>query len=183
MECSTAMRCGKTTMLKLSDSDRELLKRPIGELIDEAEFTRRTAKCRPIIVGDACCKTAIEHGIAPWIAVLDWRCMRTDVDARTRKLLLDFVAGRPESQVYRLANPPGHLNEEALELAKELAGSKEGGILIIDGEDDLVALAFVSACSEGDLFYGQPKEGIVHVKIDGKSRELANRVISNMNRG
>ena len=153
---------------------------PIGELIDEAEFSRRAANCRPIIVGDACCKTAIEHGIAPWIAVLDWKCMRTDVDALTKKLLLGLVAGRPESQVYRLANPPGHLNEEALELAKELAGSKEGGVLIIDGEDDLVALAFISACSEGDLFYGQPREGIVHVKAGAKASEFARKIIANM---
>jgi uncharacterized protein (UPF0218 family) len=57
----------------------------------------------------------------------------------------------------------------------------EKAIVFIDGEEDMLALAvFALAPLDSVVFYGQPLEGLVSVKIDtkikNKSRNLLNSI-------
>ena len=201
-------------MLKLDEKDRESLKRPLGPVLSEREFIAKVMEggdgAHQIVIGDVCTKVLLEHGVRPWIAVVDWKSMRVDVGAETRRIIDEFVSSEDRT-VYTLANPAGHLNSEALGLARMLVetgdsnrrqqppsysptgefnrramrdahSTGEGGVILVDGEEDLVALAFISACGSSgpSVFYGQPKEGIVHVKAGSEAKSIADRIIANM---
>jgi hypothetical protein len=67
-------------------------------------------------------------------------------------------------------NPAGTVSDRLLADAAGLV--REGGAVLIEGEEDLTALAFVLSAGENDLVvYGQPDEGVVVVRPDAKLKK------------
>lgn len=147
-------------MVEIPPEVREQLKNPLGRFVDAAAL--RSLKCRIIAIGDVCTLGLLETGIMPHLAVFDFRSMRHALDPAMVRALRSVFKNPVKYQ-----NPPGTLSEDIIRDAPDLI--RKGGAVLIDGEEDLTALAFILAASEADaVVYGQPDEGLVLVKPDEK---------------
>jgi uncharacterized protein (UPF0218 family) len=158
-------------MVKISESARIELKKPLGRLIKDTESLYEITKNHKIVtVGDICTLTLLRKGIKPHLAVYDYRYKRMRLDELDIEKLKDEYPA-PRSFV----NPAGSVSSELLKEAENLL--EEGGAILIDGEDDLSALAFIRAASaEYLILYGQPDQGIVVVVPDKKTKEKIERL-------
>lgn len=152
--------------MKIPEKTRAALKTPLGKLfenISQIEF----GNGRLVSVGDVCTTKLLETGRKPHLAVFDFHFMRSEIFEDNKKLLR---AAFPSPKKYD--NPAGTLSEKIIEDAEILL--EKGGAVLIEGEEDLTALAFILAAKEDDIVvYGQPNEGIVVVR---PSEKLKNKI-------
>ena len=147
--------------MQIPESIRKTLKRPLGELHKDFRRIRELSRDHRIIsVGDICTLELFSMNIKPHLAVFDHKYMRKPLDPGLISILnLHFKNPK------RYANPAGTLSEKLIKDAGELI--ENGGGILIDGEEDLTALAFIKAAGEKDIIvYGQPEEGLVVVVPD-----------------
>lgn len=108
------------------------------------------------------------------------------VDGRTRRaenLPLDELVSAAVSRGYRLVrveNPAGSLSLEALEVVCDLLSDESSrALVIVDGEEDMLALACLHCAPPGSLvIYGIPGKGSALVPVDlSLSREAQTRLL------
>ena len=141
--------------VSFSDFLRKKLREPIGTLtsVDGLKTDRKI-----IAVGDQITLNLVDAGNIPHLSVCDFRIKRKEIGERQKlKIKKTFrIAGK-------CRNPPGTLSKYILKNAKKYL--KSGGLLIIEGEEDLTALAFILSANKNYLvLYGQPDRGVVVVK-------------------
>lgn len=142
---------------------KEKLKKPLGNLQGDFNGIKKLSHTHRIIsVGDVCTLNLLANGIKPHLAVFDYRFMRQKLDGRMIRLLHNEFK-KPK----KYKNAPGTLSEKILTDATELIAN--GGAVLIEGEEDLTALAFIRSSDQKDIvIYGQPHRGIVVVKPNNK---------------
>jgi len=150
---------------------REELKKPLGRLIKGSfsqtmkELKEMVARDRPpiiISVGDTVSKNLHQCGFHPKVTIIDNKCMRKNTQGT--KL--------PAERVVYVQNPQGTLTKEAIRATQGGMESKQSIEIVVDGEEDLLALiAIVYAPENGYIVYGQPHEGIVVVKATLNKKE------------
>lgn len=153
----------------LDEELRKLLKKPLGSLIPNDRLARELAHLlqgsRMIVsVGDVTTETLIHFGIIPSIQIVDGKEMR-----EKRPL--------PRSDVnreIRTSNPAGCVTRDAIRsLASALRGKKPIRVLV-EGEEDLLALPAIALSPSGtSVLYGQPRVGMVLVRVEKESRQMA----------
>ncbi|MET1124604.1 MAG: DUF359 domain-containing protein [Archaeoglobaceae archaeon] len=156
-------------MLKLPEELRGELAKPQGKLYKDGEgvFERVEELNRAKIaafVGDVVTALALKSGTRVDVAVVDGKTLREEgVELK----LSDF-------EILKAKNPPGAVSCElvaALERAVELAVSGAKVCVWVEGEEDLAALPLALLLPEGSIvIYGQPREGVVVVEIDGEKK-------------
>jgi len=160
-------------MVTIPERIRGKLKTPLGAL--EGDPERIAGICsgkRVIAVGDICVLKMLELGIVPHLAVFDFLSKRAPLD---QKLKAKLVARYPDPTLYQ--NPQGTLSDRIIHDAKDLV--EKGGAILIEGEEDLTALAFMLGAKDGDIVaYGQPDAGLVLVAIDDKIKNKIRRLLS-----
>jgi uncharacterized protein (UPF0218 family) len=146
-------------MVAIPPEIRAQLKEPLGRLQTDYGGLKTISKSHRIIaVGDVCTLGLIHAGIKPHLAVFDHLFMRHDID----RGMMDDLARNFKDPV-RYKNPPGTLSDDIIADAGMLIS--KGGAVLIDGEEDLTALAFIRSAGKGDIIiYGQPNEGFVVVR-------------------
>ena len=159
-------------MLKITEELRAELKEPLGRLVSIEEVIKTKKKL--VAIGDIVALSILEKGVKPYVAVFDFKNLRKEIgEIEKQKLLSHF----PKFE--RASNPPGTLNEKIFSVAKKIL--KKGGALFIEGEEDLVALAFLRHLEEGfTLVYGIFDKGVVAVEGGRETREKANNIIKRM---
>lgn len=157
----------------ITETAKKELKKPLGKVYsDYREITKLSKKYRIISVGDVCTLALLDLGICPHLAVFDLKFMRKKLRP-AHALILKRVFGK----AIKMKNKAGTISEEILENAKDIL--ERGGGLLIDGEEDLTALAFIKAAtSKYILVYGQPGEGMVIVKNDDKTKKKVDRILA-----
>jgi len=143
---------------------RRKLKKPIGTLIPGsfAETMKRlkdiVAKEKPpsiISVGDTVSKNLVKSRMFPQLTIIDNIAMRKSIQP---------IPLTNEKTVY-VNNPPGTITEEARVAIEEALKSNDRVKIVVDGEEDLLALVAVFYAPENSfVIYGQPYEGVVVVK-------------------
>ncbi|MBC7130641.1 DUF359 domain-containing protein [Candidatus Bathyarchaeota archaeon] len=156
----------------------EQLKKPWGKLI-RGSYKETVQKIKKIVmeenpkllitVGDAVSRNLVENGILPKLMIIDNKIMRSPVESSI-KLKAD--------EELEVENPPGTINEEAMKAiqrALEIAGRVK---IVVNGEEDLLtpAAAFL-APKNSIIIYGQPKEGVVVVKVTEQLKAEAEEII------
>lgn len=162
---------------RLPERLRAELAEPLGRVFtagevqgeDFMEIVRRAAMV--VTVGDRVTETLDRVGRTPDVQVVD------GVERRGRR-------GLPEVRYARLVkvkNPAGTLTLGAVGgMSRAFEGKKPVRVLV-DGEEDLVAvLAIAMAPASAVVFYGQPKVGVVTVKVDGRSRSRSRAILAKM---
>jgi len=152
--------------MRIPEQVRKELKKPLGTLHSDFSKIRELSRTHRIVsVGDVCTLGLLAMGIRPHLAVFDHLFMRRRLKPGMIRILeLHFKAPK------KYKNMPGTLSEAILSKAPGMLD--EGGAVLIDGEEDLTALAFILAAGKNDIIiYGQPDEGMVVVKPDKKLKD------------
>lgn len=154
-----------TVVYKLVPELRVKLKEPIGMLI-QGSFKETIEKFKEIVekekppciisVGDTVSRNLAKNKMLPHLSIVDNRVMR-----RTAQPVI-FQA----DETFTVQNPQGTITEEAIEAIKKAVKSNHRVKIVVDGEEDLLALIAVLYAPENSLvIYGQPLVGIVVVKV------------------
>lgn len=147
---------------------RRKLKRPLGGLIETEKPTiddikELIAESTMIAsVGDATTENLLKIGVIPSIQIVDARERREErrVPKETQKALL------------RISNPAGSISSDAINAIKKSFLLPQPVRILVDGEEDLLAIPLVAMSPEGSVvFYGQPKRGLVAVIVNKRKRK------------
>ena len=124
-----------------------------------------------ISVGDIVSRNMIEYGISLNVLIVDNKVMRKSIQPIT----VDT------NQTLYAKNPPGAITDEAWAVIISAIKQKGKTKVMVDGEEDLLALvAVLSAPEHALVVYGQPQVGIVVVKVTEETREKMRRIVDAM---
>ncbi len=167
-------------MLILTAKQRTELKRPLGTLIKGtpnetmSKFSRLIQKEKPtliISVGDVVSQNMLKHGISPQLIIVDSKIMRAETEPFNTRI----------SRKMRVRNPAGTLTPETWAVLDKALEQKDPVQVTVDGEEDLLTLVAVLKAPQGSLvIYGQPREGVVAVKVDKTMKERVLKIVSAM---
>lgn len=161
---STRLRHGEIDRdgrLIMPDNLRPELAKPLGRVLIERDIAQSLRAHRSdtlITVGDVATETLITYGVIPALAIIDQKVGRKPYE---------MISRLPKSLVHsstHVQSGPGFISEEAIEAIR--AGTNGERLIIVDGEEDLLAIpAIVHAPIGGVVYYGQPKKGLVEVLV------------------
>ncbi|MFH1222428.1 MAG: DUF359 domain-containing protein [Candidatus Micrarchaeota archaeon] len=157
-------------LIQFSDDLKRQLKRPLGRFttVEKAAATGR----KLIAIGDETTINVLKAGLKPHLAVCDSRVKRKKLEKKKQLFIRKSL-----KLVGRYKNPPGTLSTAILSSAKKHL--KRGGLILIDGEEDLTALAYVLYGSSSHLIlYGQPDEGLVAVKPEKEIKKKIRKLLA-----
>jgi len=146
---------------------RKKLRKPMGTIttIDKIKTKRKI-----IAVGDETTLNLIESERKPHLAICDFKIKRKKISRKQQdKIKKSF------KKAGKCKNRHGTLSLYLLNNAKRYM--KKGGLLIIEGEEDITALAFILNGNKNQLIlYGQPDKGVVSVRPE-KAKEKARKIL------
>lgn len=101
------------------------------------------------------------------------------VDGKTRRSEATPIIHLESYKIIRVSNPPGGLTSEAINKMHECASSGGKCLIIVNGEEDMLALpAIASAPLNSLVVYGVPGVGAAIIRVTGYTRvEAANRLL------
>jgi hypothetical protein len=164
------------TFYKLNDYLREDFRRPLGVLVKNSDLESHLGEAslddRSLLtVGDRTTEYFVARGMRPALQI---------VDALEKRAKRTAPVGGFD-RMTSVSNPAGGIEGEAMELIRtEL---KKGGParILVKGEEDLLVLPAILFAAEGmDVFYGQPNEGMVHVKVSPEAKKKVAGLLSLM---
>ncbi len=161
--------------MPLSEKDVQILKQPFGTLIPDAQVTKQKVasllrgSMNIIAVGDATTERLVNFGITPDIAV---------IDGRERRSKRNSSPNTYPAKELRCTNLAGVISREAVGVLRNALKMKPPVRILIDGEEDLLALPLFAMSPVGSVvLYGQPLEGLVMVRITATKQEQAKHLI------
>ncbi len=161
--------------MQFKSEELQLFKKPAGALIRNEKISLDSLspylKTQLIIsVGDATTERLLSLGIVPSIQIVDGREQRK----KRRKLPQNRYAVE-----IRCVNPAGGVSNDAVNAVKKALVSEKPARITVDGEEDLIGVVVITfAPDDSVMFYGQPLEGIVAVRINKESRNRFREVIN-----
>jgi len=161
----------------LPENLRADLKRPLGVLLKDADATKENiqknipANSVIISVGDTTTEKLIKHNIIPSLQIVD------GLEKRVKKEL-------PPADVrtsLSCSNPAAEITTQSIDTIKRAFQSPKPVRITVIGEEDLLVLPVcVFAPENSVIFYGQPNEGLVIVKINPQIRNKAQSIMDSM---
>ena len=124
-------------------------------------------------VGDQVSQDLTDHSLPPDLMIVDNKIMRKEIPPISAKA----------DRTTRVKNPPGTITEEAWNAIEAASRISRRTKIIVDGEEDLLALVTILTVPEGSLvFYGQPRKGVVAVRATKRMKEKVEKTIEAMKR-
>ncbi len=124
-----------------------------------------------IAVGDVVSHNMLKEGIQPHIIIVDGKVMRKETQP---------IKG-PISRKICVENPAGMITPQTWDAVERALKQKEPTLIVVEGEEDLMTLVAVLNAPEGWLVvYGQPREGVVAVKVDATAKRKVSHIIEAM---
>ncbi|MEM1562206.1 MAG: DUF359 domain-containing protein [Candidatus Bathyarchaeia archaeon] len=159
---------------------RDELKKPLGLLIrgkvGEVEevinkIIEDTKPTKIITVGDVISKSLLKRGLRVDVLIIDNKSMRRPIEP------INYGIGK----ILHLSNPAGTINGESWHVIREAVNSNGSVQVLVDGEEDLLAIVAVLLAPENSLvMYGQPGEGVVIINVNRESKEKMHKIINRM---
>ncbi|WP_435177607.1 GTP-dependent dephospho-CoA kinase family protein [Halorussus sp. AFM4] len=155
------------------------LKEPMGPIFTDAERLLAEAGDGPLVaVGDVVTYHLERAGVVPDVAVVDGLTKREEVDDDVAEGVARLGG---EAREVRVENPAASVSRELAAALREALADPEPTILVVDGEEDLVALPAIAAAPPGaSVVYGQPDEGMVLAAVTGESKERMRDLLGRM---
>lgn len=169
------------TRFILTDAQRANFKRPLGELVTgtpeecNGALKDTIAREKPklvVLVGDTVSRNSVQFGIMPDVIVID--------NKEKRREAVQFTYSGRHS--FKATNPAGTIDTNAWKIVDE-AVRKGNSLVLVEGEEDLLALAAIMFSPTGSLIvYGQPDQGIVLVRVSEEKKREIEQVMAEMER-
>lgn len=149
-----------------------LLQGTLEEIIDKLrEIIKIDKPMRIVTVGDRVSQDISDHNILPDVLIVDNRIMRNEVPPVSVNV----------DQVMSVKNHRGTITEEAWRTIERATRDSIRKKIIVDGEEDLLALVAVLTIPEDSLvIYGQPTKGMVVVKATLDMKREVSKIIQAM---
>lgn len=157
------------------DSLRPTLAERYGPVYSGVDADRRIAALGTFgSCGDLVTARALELGHPPLVGIVDYKTRRGEPIPPER---FKELAARG---TLRVRNPPGQLTE-SLRTAVRATIEAGGGLIEVDGEEDMGSLALVESLPDGaTVIYGIPGEGVSFVRVDAVSKAHVRKLIAQM---
>jgi uncharacterized protein (UPF0218 family) len=159
---------------------RERFKEPFGFLIlgsvDETmsklnELVHDENPPKIVSVGDVVSGNLHNFGFHPQLSIVDNKSLREAT----------VTGNNAVERTLRVCNPQGTITEEAIIAIRDCLGKGEHAHIIVDGEEDLLALIAVLYSPENAfVVYGQPYLGIVVVRATSDKKAKARKFLKAM---
>ena len=166
-------------MRVLPDNLRDLLKEPIGQLVNEEELLKLLLKEKYIVsVGDLVTYTLLKHEIEPVFCIVDFKTRRGVCSSEIKEAIKSF--GKKSIVVQ---NPPATISDDLWNVIEMAYENLEIGSLRIEieGEEDLASLAAIYlAPSDVTIIYGLPDKGVLVVKPTRENKKLVKEILDKM---
>lgn len=166
-------------MRVLPENLREILKQPIGQLVDEKKLLLMLSKEKHIVsIGDQVTYTILKHDIKPIFCVVDFKTRR----GRCSSDIVDKIRSFGKKSVI-VKNPPGCISDELWDTIKSAYDNiKDCSLRIeIEGEEDLASLAAIYlAPRDVTVIYGLPDKGVLVVKANQENKRKVKEIIDKM---
>ena len=164
--------------MDLSETLREELKTPLGELIKdsnpEKENIIKKIYSEKIIVtvGDATSELLIKMGLIPFLQIVDGKEKRHERDLPISDSVVTTM---------NCKNPAGEITQQSMDTIKKSLDSKPPIRIIVDGEEDLLVMPVCLFAPENCVvMYGQPDEGLVIVEITSQIRQKVQNIVNSI---
>jgi len=166
-------------MRVLPENLKDLLKEPIGQLVDEKKLFKLLKNEKRIVsIGDHVTFTILKHKIEPVFCIVDYKTRRGGCDPEVIELIKSYGT---KSIVVK--NPPGTISDDLWNVIKIAYEDLDaGGLRIeIEGEEDLASLAAIFlAPSDATIIYGLPDKGVLVVKPTKENKGKVKEVLDKM---
>lgn len=87
----------------------------------------------------------------------------------------------PYAALLKAENPAGSITFSAVAAIEDALVAEKPARVLVDGEEDLLALPAVDSAPIGSVvYYGQPGEGVVVVPVDERAKASAEELMSRM---
>lgn len=162
--------------LILPEELRKEMRHPFGILLQGKEIITAVERCGTLIsIGDVVSHDLIKNGIYPKIVIYDGRTERRD--AASMAEVIEQMPGRK----VKVRNPPATITAQLMSAIREALNSDGNTRILVEGEEDMAALACVALAPENTcVLFGMPGEGVVLVKNDRNTIMKARSLISKM---
>jgi GTP-dependent dephospho-CoA kinase len=159
-------------ILKLKDPFGTLIRGSYAETIRKLkDIIKKETPVKIISVGDKVSRNLHINSIIPQVSITDDLSMR-------RRLKPEVF---PNKNMIKIKNPQGTITEEAIQAIKHAINEENPIHLFVDGEEDLLALvAILYAPDNSFVIYGQPRKGMVLVRINQQKKAEAEKVWEKM---
>jgi GTP-dependent dephospho-CoA kinase len=157
------------------DALRPTLAERYGPVFSGEEADRRIRSLRRFgACGDRVVARALELGNPPLVGIVDYKSRREEpVPPGTFRAL-------GVRRTIRVVNPAGRLTEALRTAVRELV-SADGGLIEVEGEEDLGALALVESLPLGaTVIYGIPGAGVSFVLVDDVAKAHVHNLVAQM---
>ena len=158
---------------------RNLLKKPIGQLVDEKQLLKILKTEKHIVsIGDQVTYTIIKNNIKPLFCVVDYKTRR----GKCPSDIVNLIKTYGEKKI-TVDNPAGCISDElwnSIENAYKKM-DKSGLLIEVNGEEDLASLvAIYLAPRDVTVIYGLPDKGVLVVKSNNKYKEIVKQILDKM---
>lgn len=167
-EISTLGQSYKNMLLKmvgkrLGEGIRNKLKKPLGQIITVDKIHPDNSY---ISVGDITTVSLLQKKFQPILSIVDLKVQRADV---FHHLTSDV----------HVQNPPGQISKSLILAISKALKRNSPQIIMVNGEEDLATIPAILLSPLGTtVLYGQPKKGIVEVKVDLKIKDYLSQILS-----
>ena len=167
-------------MRVLPDDLRDILKEPIGKLVNEKQLLKLLRDEKYIVsVGDQVTYTLVKNNIEPIFCVVDYKTRRGEFPLEFIQIIKTYG-----DKIVRVNNPQGCITDElweAIENAFEKADDCVTTRIEVDGEEDLASLvAIFLAPLDVTIIYGLPNKGVLVVKPTQENKEKVCDILNQM---
>lgn len=159
-------------IIHITPHQRSFMSQPQGEIIDPFKLTPTYLEkaVKIALVGDQTTEYFITHHLPFHYSLIDYHINRLPHPTN----LNDF------KPLYsnKTANPPGTIQPTSVTLINELL-AYENGLLIIDGEEDLLGFPLIALLPlQSCVYYGQPHQGLVEIIVTESAKQNFQKMIA-----
>ena len=167
-------------MYRLPVDLRNLLKTPMGELVNEKRLIVILSNEDLIVsIGDLVTYTILKNNIEPIICIVDYKTHRGKFPLEFVQLIKSFG-----DNVIEVENPQGCISDDLWNAIITAFDNNSLGVstrIEVDGEEDLASLAVIFlAPSDVTIIYGLPDKGVLVVRSTQENKEKVKEVLEKM---
>ena len=167
-------------MRVLPDNLRDLLKEPLGKLVNEKQLLELLNGEEYIIsIGDQVTYTLLKNDIEPIFCVVDYKTRRGEFPLEFIQIIKSYG-----DEVVKVDNPQGCITDELWDAIVNAFKNADDCVttrIEVDGEEDLASLvAIFMAPPDVTIIYGLPNKGVLVVKPTPQNKEKVRNVLDQM---
>ena len=164
----------------LPDELRDLLKEPMGKLLNEDQLIEELKDEEFIVsIGDQVTYTLLKYDIEPIFCIVDYKTRRGKFPFELIQIIKSYG-----DEVIEVDNPQGCITDELWDAVETAFTNLEDGIFTrieVNGEEDLASLVVIYMAPEDvTIIYGLPDKGVLVVKPTQQNKNKVEEIFNQM---